>query len=451
MPDATAKVKRSFLFTRIKNSVDRIKNENLKQSALQAIPFFVASALVGVVAVAYARLFSLAEHFSKQLFNEVHWVFFAITPACFVVAWLLVKRFAPYAQGSGIPQVMASIELAHPKTYKFIGKLLSLRIIVIKVLSSIVIVFGGGAIGREGPTIQIAGSIFKKVNELLPAWWPKVSRRNMITAGAAAGLAAAFNTPLGGIVFSLEELSKTHISFFKTPVFAAVIIAGLTAQGLAGTYLYLGFPAIDQISFMSYLGILAVGAIAGLGGSLLSKCILGIMEWKSKLKSNWQQAGYVVFCALMIAGLAIGVSSTVMGSGRELMTELLFTENKYNEWYVPLLRFVGPLFSFTTGAATGIFAPALSAGATVGSLVSSWLGFSASDTNILILGGMVAFLTGVTRSPFTSAILVLEMTDRHSLIFHLILAGMVSSFVSIIVDKNGLYEHLKKKYLNEFT
>ena len=344
---------------------------------------------------------------------------------------------------------MASIELANPKTYKIISKFLSMKVILIKVLSSIVIVFGGGAIGREGPTIQIAGSIFKKVNELLPDWWPKVSRRNMITAGAAAGLAAAFNTPLGGIVFSLEELSKSHINFFKTPVFAAVIIAGLTAQGLAGTYLYLGFPSIDQVSFMSYVGILAVGTLSGLLGSLLSKFILAIMEWKQKLTSNWQQVGYVVLCALCMVGLAIGVSSSVMGSGRELMTGLLFTDNKYNEWYIPILRFAGPLFSFTTGAATGIFAPALSAGASVGSLVSDWLGFSASDTNILILGGMVAFLTGVTRSPFTSAILVLEMTDRHSLIFHLILAGMVSSFVSIIIDKDGLYEHLKRKYLND--
>ena len=228
-----------------------------------------------------------------------------------------------------------------------------------------------------------------------------------------------------------------------------MIIAGLTAQGLAGTYLYLGFPSIDQVSFMSYVGILAVGTLSGLLGSLLSKFILAIMEWKQKLTSNWQQVGYVVLCALCMVGLAIGVSSSVMGSGRELMTGLLFTDNKYNEWYIPILRFAGPLFSFTTGAATGIFAPALSAGASVGSLVSDWLGFSASDTNILILGGMVAFLTGVTRSPFTSAILVLEMTDRHSLIFHLILAGMVSSFVSIIIDKDGLYEHLKRKYLND--
>ena len=84
-------------------------------------------------------------------------------------------------------------------------------------------VFGGGVVGREGPTIQIAGSVFRAVNQCLPAWWPKISKRNMIMAGAA-GLAAAFNTPLGGVVFAMEEVTRTHISYFKTALFTAVII-----------------------------------------------------------------------------------------------------------------------------------------------------------------------------------------------------------------------------------
>ena len=129
-------------------------------------------------------------------------------------------------------------------------------------------ILGGGVIGREGPTIQIAGSVFRKVNQLLPVWWPKVSKRNMIMTGAAAGLAAAFNTPLGGIVFAIEELTKTHISYFRTALFTAVIIAGLTAQGLFGPYLYLGYPLIKGISVYIFLGVILVALLAGFGGSL---------------------------------------------------------------------------------------------------------------------------------------------------------------------------------------
>ncbi|MBS1654215.1 MAG: chloride channel protein, partial [Bacteroidetes bacterium] len=97
----------------------------------------------------------------------------------------------------------------------------------------------------------------------------------------------------------------------------------------------------------------------------------------------------------------------------------------------------------------GVFAPSLSAGASIGSLFSGWFHMSDVNSNLLILAGMVAFLTGVTRTPFTSAILVLEMTDRHNLIFHLMLAGMVASVVSMLIDKHSFYDHLKVQYIHE--
>lgn len=144
-----------------------------------------------------------------------------------MVATWLVAKFAVYSRGSGIPQVSASIELSNPKHNYKVDNLLSLKIIFIKIISSLIMVFGGGVIGREGPTIQISASIFKKINDWLPNWYPKISKRNMIVTGAAAGLASAFNTPLGGIVFAIEELTKTHFSFFKSALLTGVIIAGL--------------------------------------------------------------------------------------------------------------------------------------------------------------------------------------------------------------------------------
>ena len=109
------------------------------------------------------------------------------------------------------------------------------------------------------------------------------------------------------------------------------------------------------------------------------------------------------------------------------------------------------MISFTTGSAGGIFAPALGAGASVGSLVAGWFKVSDANANMLILAGMVGFLTGVTRSPFTSVILVLEMTDRHNVIFHLILAGMIASLVSVLIDRHSLYDHLKVQYVKDLN
>jgi H+/Cl- antiporter ClcA len=434
-----------------KLAFDRIRNDRFKYNLLQAIPFWIASLLTGLVAVAYTRLFALAEKGTAYIAHLHLWLFFIVTPVCFVVAWWLVRQFAPYARGSGIPQVMASIELATPKYNDRVNQLLSLRIILIKILSSLVMALGGGVIGREGPTIQVAGSIFRKVNEWLPKWWPKISKRNMIMTGAAAGLAAAFNTPLGGIVFAVEELTRTHISYFKTALFTAVIIAGLTAQALLGPYLYLGYPDMSKLSGSIFFGVVLVAIPAGMGGAFMAQIMLRLFKWKAGFRLTRQHVFYIVGCALVIASLAFFIDERVLGSGKGLMTTALFTNNKYNTWYMPLLRIVGPVLSFTTGASGGVFAPALSAGASIGATIAGWLHLAAANTNLLVLSGMVGFLTGVTRTPFTSAILVLEMTDRHNVIFHLMLAGMVASLVAMIVDRHSFYDHLKYQYLREIV
>ncbi|MGK6340881.1 chloride channel protein [Chryseobacterium sp. DT-3] len=434
----------------LKKSFDNIRNEQLKNNLLQAIPFWIGSVITGFFAVMYAKIFAWGEHLLHFIMNWHSWMIFIIAPIGFVLSWWLVKEFAPNAKGSGIPQVMAAVELANPKEHTKIRSLLSLKIIVFKIISSVVLVIGGGAVGREGPTIQIAGSVFRKVNEYLPHWWPKISKKNMIMTGAAAGLAAAFNTPLGGIVFAVEELSKTHINYFKTALFTAVIIAGLTAQTLAGSYLYLGYPKTNDVSLMVMFPIILVAGTAGILASQLSVIMLKMSDWKKrKLKTDKANIIFLVFCALFIASIAYFINREILGSGKEIMERVLFTSDKHEEWYVPILRMLGPALSFTSGGAGGIFAPALTAGASIGSVISGVIHLTANETNVVILAGMVAFLTGITRAPFTSAIIVLEMTDRHSLIFHLMLAGMVSSIISILVSRHSLYDVIKANFLTE--
>ncbi len=310
-------------------------------------------------------------------------------------------------------------------------------------------ILGGGAIGKEGPTIQMAGTIFRKINEWLPSWWPKISKRNMIMAGAAAGLAAAFNTPLGGIVFAVEELTKIHFSYFKTVLFTAVIIAGLTAQGLLGPYLYLGYPDVTHLSKSIFFAVLLVSAVAGLLGSLMSKVILIIFDWKKTFKLTRYHVLYALGCGIIMAAIAFFLDPRILGSGKEIMTTSLFTADKDVHWYTAIFRVLGTTISFTTEASGGIFAPSLGAGAGVGSLIAGWLHASVTSTNLLILCGMVGFLTGVTHTPFTSAILVLEMTDRHNVIFQMMIAGLVASIISLFVDKHSLYDHIGVHFLHD--
>ncbi len=435
---------REFLYARYLS----INNEEVRRNLLQTIPFWVASALTGLIAVLFASLFDWAEHMVAWLAGKQWWVLFITCPLFFYLSWWLVNKFAPAARGSGIPQVMAAVELSNPRDNHKVGYLLGLKVMLVKIGSSILMVLGGGAVGREGPTIQIAGSVFKFINDLTPASWPKVPRKNMVITGAAAGLAAAFNTPLGGIVFAVEELARNHFKFFRTPLFAAVIISGLAAQGILGPYLYLGYPKVSGTNWYIFFPIMLTAGIAGIAGGGMALSIIKIGNWKKTITAK-KRLYWLLGGALLMATLGAFVSTSALGPGKEIMNDLLFTHSKTPEWYLPIIRIVGPIVSFTAGGAGGVFAPSLAAGATVGGVLAYWMGLVDANANLMILAGMVGFLTGITRSPFTSAILVLEMTDRHSVIFHLMLAALISNLTALLVDKRSLYDHLKIDYLKE--
>ncbi len=430
---------------------DRILKSKWHGHVLQAIPLWIASLLVGGIAVAYARLFTFVERWSSGLVEEHKYLIFILAPVSFFCAWFVVRKFASYAAGSGIPQLMAAIELSTPRRYKKVELFLSFRIILVKIISSVCMLIGGGAIGREGPTLQIAGSVFNVVHKYLPKRWPNLSQGVMLVTGGAAGLAAAFNTPLGGIVFVVEELTRTHLVHIRTAIFTSVIIAGMAAQWLIGPYLYLGYPKV-QIEGFSFLWIVLVASIvSGLAGAFFGRLAFLISEFKQRLKTNLTQLVFVLGCGLAFAALIYWTDTQGMGSGKEVMNKLLFGGHREREWHLPLVRFLGPLLGYASGAAGGIFAPSLSAGATMGYVVSELLHLPAESYNLVILVSMVSFLTGVTRSPFTSAILVLEMTDRHSAIFHLMLAGMIASLVALLVDKESFYERIKHQYLKKLN
>ncbi|QDA60213.1 chloride channel protein [Hymenobacter jejuensis] len=427
----------------------RLYTDRVRRLILQSFPFWFASVVTGIVAVGYEKLFVWAEQTSFAWLRHEPLLAFILTPVAFLVSWAVVQRWAPGARGSGIPQVMAGIELSTPAHHTRIGYLLSLRVAFVKILSSVALLLGGGVIGREGPTIQIAAAIFRAINRLQPAGWPQLSRQIALVTGGAAGLAAAFNTPLGGIVFVVEELTQMHMARFRMAVFSAVIVAGLTAQALQGPYLYLGFPKVTAHAGWFLITVTLVAVLCGLAGALFAKTLLWLGNYRRRFATTAQQVGWVVGCGLLLAVLAYLVGAEGVGTGKPIINRLLFENDSHTPWYLFLVRFTGMALSYCGGGAGGIFATSLSAGAVLGDLLSRVGGVPLEDRNLLILVSMVSFLTGVVRSPFTAAILVLEMTDRHSAIFQLLLSGMMAQAVASLVDPHSLYEHLKTGFLRE--
>jgi H+/Cl- antiporter ClcA len=426
---------------------DLIASEKIKRNVLQALPFWIASLAVGVMAVLYAWLFAQAERLMLYLLESTQWVIFLLTPCCFVMAWWIVRYLAPNARGSGIPQVMAAIEISSSKSEPGLGRLLSIKIILVKIASSLLMVLGGGAVGREGPTIQVAGSIFYTINKHTPSSWPKLSRQSYLLTGAAAGLAAAFNTPLGGMVFAMEELARIHVRFFRTALFVAVIIAGLTAQALMGPYLYLGYPDVNHLSLYIFFAVIITAIVAGWCGAGMSRLVVAVLRWRKTIAGTGKTIAFIIIVGLVIAAIARWIDPAIVGSGKQLMNSRLFSADKEVAWYTAIFRMLGPIAAFGTGAAGGIFAPALAAGAAIGGFAADVFNYVGSNANILILVGMVGFLTGVTQTPFTSATLVLEMTDRHNVIFHLMLAAVFAYGAALTVDRHSLYDRLKKDFL----
>lgn len=429
-----------------------ISNKRFESTAFifQNLPLWLASGVIGLVAVLYAEIL----HFGESTFLKFYqlnkaWVF-VLAPVFFFLSYISVQKFAKYSNASGIPQVIAALNLPKKKSKRLIDQLLSVRIIVVKILSSFFMSLGGGVVGREGPTIQIAASILHVVNKIIPDSWPKISQKLMIITGGAAGLAAAFNTPLGGIVFAIEELSKNHIKVLRTTVFSAVIIAGFTAQTILGPYLVFGFPKVNPDGWSFFLVLLLVTLLCGIIGAYFGKIAFAVNAFKKKLTKR-QQFIFGFLAVMAFATVVFYTNKDSVGAGNLLLDRLLFESNKIVEWYTVPARLFNGIISFTNGGAGGIFAPALSFGGSIGALVGGLFDFEAQQINMLVLIGMVAFLTAFTRSPFTCAILVLEMTDRHSVIFYMLVAAWGANLIANRIDPKSFYEKTAEVITNDLV
>ncbi|WP_413581693.1 chloride channel protein [Bdellovibrio sp. HCB288] len=416
------------------------------KESLRVVPFLVASCVAALVSVLYTKIFFATEEVSLKILHETHWSLslFATLTTIFL-SWYIPYRMAPQAGGSGIPQMLIANELDPSTDSKIIRSFIGIRVILVKIVSSIVCVLGGGAVGQEGPTLQIASGIFYRIGEKSTQWIQQASTRSFILAGGASGLAAAFNTPLGGIVYALEELSKDYFNNFKTYVLWSVMATGLLVQTAMGGYLYFGFPSIESINFQSYVYIVTVAALTGILGAVVGKIFFKISQFRKVIKNVRKLVVINITCGLIFWLCIYFWNDHGIGGGKAIITDLLFKD----AWATPsdvLIRLVGPIIMSLAGVAGGLFAPTLAIGATFGSLFSEILW--PHNHHLLILCGMIGFLTGFMKTPFTAFILIFEMTDRHSSLFPMMLSAAVAAGISHIVSQHSFYELVKEDFFH---
>ncbi len=402
------------------------------------------AAFAGLTVVLLTWMSDIALEWFNLIEGEAWWAPLLWTPACTAAIVWITLRFAPGAAGSGIPQVMAALTPGVKPESR--GLFVSIRLSVFKIVLTAWGLLGGLSLGREGPSVQIAAGVMHRVRRWLPAN-SAVSEHGLLIAGGAAGIAAAFNTPLGGIMFAIEELSRSVEQRSNGLVMAAIVLGGLMAVSIYGNATHFGVIHVQGLTMALVLPGLVVALTCGLAGGLFSRLLVVSLagrsrDWFSRMRRLYP-VRFAAGCGLAVAVIGIVSLGATFGSGNLHTRALLENPESASSFYV-VLKFMATWITTWAGVPAGIFAPSLSIGGALGNDVAQF--FAQSQPQTLIALGMVGFLAAVTQAPLTSFIIVMEMIDGHAMVLSLMACALIASGVSRLVSV-PLYPALAEQHL----
>ena len=352
----------------------------------------------------------------------------------------VVRRWAPEAAGSGIPHLKAVLD--------HLRQLAGPRVLPVKFVGGLLAIGSGLALGREGPTVQMGGA----VGQIVGGWLRCTTRerRTLVAAGAGAGLSAAFNAPLAGLVFVLEEVQRD----FGANVFAATLAASVTADIIAR--LLLGQMPVFHVSIdaIPELNLLPLASIVGLAAAVLgiafNRGLLASLNAFDRLRARMSLAPAAV--AGLLTGLVLWFSPELVGTGRGVMESMLNGEMGLLALAaIFAVRFVLTLAGYGCGAPGGIFGPMLILGAAMGLAIADGAGtfvaLSTNDLRAVAVVGMAAYFAAVVRAPLTGIVLMVEMTGQYALVLPLALASAIAYGVAEYLRDPPIYQALLEREL----
>jgi len=394
----------------------------------------VIGAITGLVVVAFILL---TERAGMRLYpvGGAPWRRFLFPVVGSLVIGYLLSRYFPNARGSGVPQTKAAL-------YAGEGRI-TLRTVLGKFFCTSATLASGIPLGREGPSVQIAAGIASVLGRRLRMSPEKV--KALLPVGAAAAIAAAFNTPLAAVVFSLEEI----VGDLNAPVLGSVVLASATAwmvlRLLLGNHPLFNVPQYQLV----HPAELAIYAVLGIAGGIVSaaftRLLLGIRQrfLRFPAKTLWFQP--------LAGGLLVGIMGwfvpQVMGVGYDYVGDVLNGHMLLSLMVLlVVLKFFAVIVSYSSGNAGGIFAPSLFIGAMLGGAIGTvahhlWPAYTATP-GAYALVGMGAIFAGIVRAPMTSVLMIFEMTQDYAIIVPLMIANLVSLFIASQLQKQPIYEAL---------
>lgn len=404
--------------------------------------FWFGALTVGLTSVLFAKLADGAQHLFASLtaapgFGSV--AMLLVPPLGFALSSWLALTYFPNSQGSGIPQAIAA---RHLEADAERGRLLSLRVGFGKIVLTLLGLFSGASIGREGPTVQVGAAIMMAVGRAGGA----MHARGLILAGSAAGIAAAFNTPLAGIVFAIEEMGRAYEARTNGLVISAVVVAGLASLALTGNYTYFGESEAVVGSAEGWVLVVVCGVLGGALGALFSAGALRLLRRLRRWTKGAPRrvVGAAALCGLVVALIGFASGGTTFGTGYEQARAAIEGGTLSPLFFVG--KFAAGLASMVSGIPGGIFAPSLAVGAGLGSTIGLVIGGGAGLAAIL---GMTGYFAGVVQAPMTAFVIIIEMTGNQTNVVPVMLTALLGFGTARLVSGEPLYHSLSRDYVAE--
>jgi CIC family chloride channel protein len=404
----------------------------------------IVGCLSGLAAVAFHQSIDLIhEHVLMPLLGHPPVVRFVLTTGLLVgvglVVGLALQYLVPFARGSGIPEVKSSFLLTP-------GPQLSGRTVVGKFVLGAVTIGSGFSLGREGPTVQICAGIGAAVGRFTRR--PTRFVKSLISVGAAAGIAAAFNTPLAAITFALEEIVGDLNQRLVGAIVVATVAAAVIEHAILGGAPVFAVPTYALVRWWELIAYAALGAIAGLAATLFVKAtlVLRLAVRRVKALPGWAKPA---LGGLVMALIGI-VTPEVFGIGYATLSEALLGGMSFQRMAgLCVMKIAATVVSYSFGLSGGIFAPALfmggMLGGAVGHVVERFVTASPQSVGSFALVGMGAFFVGAIRAPMTSILIIFEMTGDYAIILPLMISNMISYTIAVKLQGLPIYDALLKQ------
>ncbi len=413
------------------------------EAAKRNIIFIAAAIITGVISIAFGIGITRASALFAHVTAHRLWLTLLLCPIGLAGIVFLTRTVFPGAQGSGIPQAMAGMTM---RDQADVDTVLSLRIAVGKFLLTLAGFAVGASIGKEGPTVQISCAVMNVCGRL-GLERSLLLQRLLILAGGAAGITCAFNAPVAGVLFAIEEMAGSFSSREARSIILAAFGSGITLLLLLGYQPYFGFSHAALRLGLVWLLVPVCAVIGGVAGGIFAQVLVtpkrfmpGPINWLAK----HHPVGFALLCGLLLAALGLISHGQIFDASHREAQEAL-TEGVVLPFGFAPLKFLATLISYLSGIPGGIFAPSLAVGVGLGTMFSHLV--PGVPVAAFAMVGMAGYFSGVVQSPLTATAIVIEMTSNPAMTVPVGIAAILGTMASRLVCKEPVYHAMAHQFL----